>query len=60
MKRTSRMLSLALLLLGLMALVWACAPAEEPIAVETVELEPQPKVDAAPVMPSPASRALSA
>lgn len=46
MKRTSRMLSLALLLLGLMALVWACAPAEEPIAVETVELEPQAIVDA--------------
>lgn len=46
MKRTSRMLSLALLLLGLMALVWACAPAEEPIAVEPVELEPQAIVDA--------------
>jgi len=40
------MLSLALLLLGLMALVWACAPAEEPIAVEPVELEPQAIVDA--------------
>ena len=46
MKSKSRMLSLALLLLGLMALVWACAPAEEPIAIEPVELEPQAIVDA--------------
>ena len=46
MKSKSRMLSLALLFLGLMALVWACAPAEEPIAIEPVELEPQAIVDA--------------
>lgn len=42
MKNRTRILSLALTLLGLMALVWACAPAD----VEPVELEPQAIVDA--------------
>lgn len=39
-------ISFALIVLGLAVLVWACSPAREPIAVESVELEPQAIVDA--------------
>jgi nitrite reductase (NO-forming) len=46
MKSKTRILSLALLLLGLTALVWACAPAKEPITVQPVTLEPQAVTDA--------------
>ncbi len=46
MKSKSRILSLALVILGLATVLWACAPAEEPITVENVELEPQAVTDA--------------
>lgn len=39
-------ISIALIFLGLAALVWACAPAAEPLVVESVTLEPQAVVDA--------------
>lgn len=39
-------ISFALIVLGLAVLAWACSPAREPIAVESVELEPQAIVDA--------------
>ncbi|MCQ3937429.1 MAG: nitrite reductase [Chloroflexi bacterium] len=38
--------SLALLFWGLIMLLWACAPAAEPLEVEQVTLEPQAVVDA--------------
>ncbi|MBI5945947.1 MAG: c-type cytochrome [Chloroflexi bacterium] len=39
-------ISIALIFLGLAALVWACAPAAEPLVVSPVTLEPQAVVDA--------------
>lgn len=39
-------ISIALIVLGLAVLVWACAPAEEPQSVQPVTLEPQAVADA--------------
>ena len=43
--RKARLLSLVLVLLGLAAILWACAPSE-PLEVEAVTLEPQAVADA--------------
>lgn len=37
---------IALLFLGVVMILWACAPSEEPLSFEPVELEPQAVVDA--------------